>query len=119
MKRKLLFTAAAVLAAATCWAQGRCRAYSGTVYWHGPSGGIYINTPVWACIADGEGKCNAKGGYLYLENTSRQTVEWSSLAAGEPVNRTLGPGGKVVKYMAIYRSRDEELKADLTVTVCD
>ena len=107
----------ACLSAVAAW--GDCRSYSGTVYWHGPSGGIYINTPVWACIADADGKCDAKGGFLLLQNSSRKTVYWSSLAAGEGVQRPLSPGAMELKYLPIYRSRGEELKADLTVTVCE
>jgi len=97
-----------------------CRVFTSRVYWHGVGGSVYINTPVYACISDAEGKCTSSGGYLYLKNhSSRQSVRWSSTAAGQGEFQSLGPGEELVRYLAIYRRGNESLSADLTVEFCE
>lgn len=97
-----------------------CRTYTSRVYWHGVGSAVYINTPVYACISDANGNCTPKGGYLYLKNNSgRQSVRWSSTAAGQGSFVPLSPGEESVRYLAIYRSGNQELSADLTVEVCE
>ena len=101
---------------ALAWAA--CETYSGTVGGYGPSDNLYINTPVWACVSDANGRCTPSGGYLDLENFSASPVSWSSLAAGEPLFRPLAAHEKLVRYLPIYRRPGEELRPDLTIVVC-
>lgn len=92
---------------------------SGTVTCTGPSQSLYVNTPVYAELANADGTFNCKNpNTLLIRNSSRFPARVSSTAGGVH-NQEIPAKGKWNSSLAIYHSaKDAPLKVDLRVSYC-
>jgi hypothetical protein len=105
--------------------EDKCKTYSGTVNWTKASGDIYTNTTIWMCISTAEGKCDAKGGYLFIRNVSTEYyARVSSNGAGLHDHHVPAAPGRNQAHtethrLAIYRKPGQNIpKIDMSVTYC-